>query len=241
MDIAVCQRTAAVHFWDGYAPWYKQWIEHTRYHDPVINLLTEVVEPGCRVLDIGAGSGVLALPLVELGCEVTALEPSIGMRNLFFEDLYRRQLEGIEVDEGRWEDVPTHHAMGFDLVISCNTLHLTALGFNRALQKIFDANPANVLVATEHVPGTVMRFSSRSHTMRFARTYDTDGSFAYHHIDEVFQHHRFKKGRALSSEEELSLRQRLTLRDGHLWIPDSARVGMYWFQRRSPDAPCSRQ
>jgi len=241
MDTAVCQRTATVHFWDGYARWYRQWIEHTRYHDPIIALLAETVEPGCKVLDIGAASGVLVLSLADMGCEVIALEPSVGMRNLFFEEQYRRRLDDVEVDDRRWEDVPIHQVMRFDLIISCNTLHLTTLGFSAALQKIFDANPANVLVATEHVPGTVMRFASRSHTMRFARTYDTDSSFAYHHMDEVFQHHRFKRGRALSSEEELSLRQRVTLRDGHLWIPDPARVGMYWFQRRSPDAAASRQ
>jgi len=241
MDTPVCQRTATVRFWDGYAPWYKQWIEHTRYHDPIIAFLAETVEAGCKVLDIGAASGVLALPLAPMGCEVTVLEPSIGMRSLFFEELYRRRLDDVEVDDRRWEDVPIHHVMHFDLIISCNTLHLTTLGFNGALQKIFDANPANVLVATEHVPGTVMRFASRSHTMRFARTYDTDSSFAYHHMDEVFQHHSFKKERALSSEEEFSLRQRVTLRDGHLWIPDCARVGMYWFQRRSPYALFSRQ
>jgi len=42
-----------------------------------------MVEPGWKVLDIGAGNGVLSLPLCAIGCEVTALEPSWGMRSLF--------------------------------------------------------------------------------------------------------------------------------------------------------------
>ena len=24
----ICRRAATVHFWDGYAPWYKLWREH---------------------------------------------------------------------------------------------------------------------------------------------------------------------------------------------------------------------
>ena len=44
--------------------------------------LTTMVSPGWRVLDMGAGSGILSLPRCTIGCEVTAMEPSIGMRSL---------------------------------------------------------------------------------------------------------------------------------------------------------------
>ena len=56
----VCSRTASVTFWDGYAPWYKLWMEHNRYHNRIIEALTTMVEPGWKVLDIGAGNGVLS-------------------------------------------------------------------------------------------------------------------------------------------------------------------------------------
>ena len=78
MANTVCSRTASVKFWDGYAPWLKLWIEHNRYHDRIIELLTSMVEPGWKVLDIGAGNGVLSLPLSAIGCAVTAIEPSTG-------------------------------------------------------------------------------------------------------------------------------------------------------------------
>ena len=39
VDGAVCRRVATVGFWDGYARWYKLWLEHNNYHAPVIELL----------------------------------------------------------------------------------------------------------------------------------------------------------------------------------------------------------
>lgn len=40
------------------------------------------VPPGGRILDIGAGTGALAVPLARAGYRVTALEPDDGMRSL---------------------------------------------------------------------------------------------------------------------------------------------------------------
>jgi SAM-dependent methyltransferase len=241
MNAAVCRRAAEVRFWDGYARWYKLWAEHSNYHGPIIGLLKEMVEPGWRVLDIGAGNGVLSLPLCAMGCEVTALEPSCGMRSLLFEAAFRRDIDSHDVDDRRWEDVPLFETMNYDLVIACNTLHLTSMGFTGALEKILRADPANVLVVTEHVPGETVRFAYPSHTVGFARTCETDSSFGYHSLSEVLEHHRFKKGSDLTKDEDLAITERITAENGHLWIKESAHVGMYWLHRRLGSRDCSMQ
>ena len=38
MANTVCSRTASVTFWDGYAPWYKLWMEHNHYHNRIIEI-----------------------------------------------------------------------------------------------------------------------------------------------------------------------------------------------------------
>lgn len=45
----ICRRAATVNFSDGYAPWYKLWIEHNHYHDRIIDVLTTMAEPAGNI------------------------------------------------------------------------------------------------------------------------------------------------------------------------------------------------
>jgi hypothetical protein len=45
MNNAICKRIASVEFWDGYAKWYKLWIEHTRYHSKIFDVLMAMTNP----------------------------------------------------------------------------------------------------------------------------------------------------------------------------------------------------
>jgi hypothetical protein len=46
MSEIVCRRAATAGFRDGYAPWYKLWMEHNHYHNRIIEMLTTIIEPG---------------------------------------------------------------------------------------------------------------------------------------------------------------------------------------------------
>ncbi len=228
----VCSRAASVHFWDGYARWYQLWIEHNRYHDRIVETITSMAEPGWRVLDIGAGSGVISFPLSEIGCSVTALEPSIGMRDLFYEEAFKRGIDLISVDDRRWEDISSTDLESFDLIMGCNSLQLTELGFVRSIEKIFRANPRNVFLATElGLPQVKIKRQYGDYSMVFAKCVETESSFAYHHMGEVIEHHTFKMGRRLDSHEIGNLKSHVTPSDDHFWIRDSATLGMYWWKK----------
>lgn len=232
MKKKICRKAATVQFWDGYARWYKLWMEHNNYHDRIIDVLTIMAEPGWRVLDIGAGNGVLSLPLCAIGCEVTALEPSIGMRSLLYEEAFNRGIDWINVDERRWEDLPVHQLRDYDLIMVCNSLHLTQIGFEEALKKIFRTGSRHVFVITELGPLEIkIKWQYGDYTMLFTKCYETESSFAYHHLDDVFEHWAFKKGRPLYPDEMADIKSKLTFKDSHLWIKDTAYVGMYWWKR----------
>lgn len=232
MEKTMCQRIATIQYWDTYARWYKLWMEHNNYHERIIEVLTIMAEPEWKVLDVGAGNGVLSMPLCAIGSDVTALEPSKGMRSLLFEETCRRGIDWIKVDERRWEDVPYNQLNGYDLIMACNSLHLTQTGFTGALKKIFQAGPENVFVVTElGLPEINLRWHYGDYTMIFMKCYESESSFAYHHIDEVFKHRSFIKGRRLYPNEETEIKTKIILKDEHWLIKDTTYVGMFWWWR----------
>ena len=237
MEQTVCRRVATVKFWDGYAEWYKLWIDHTQYHQRIIGPLLAMTEKEWRVLDIGAGSGVLSIPLYIRGCEVTALEPSVGMRSLLYERTFKNSIDALTVDDRIWEEVPCYEFLDYDLILACNSLHLTQIGFEEALEKIFRAMPQNVFLISDVKPPEVrVKWHHYGYTIAFTSAYETDSSFAYHHMNEVLAHWTFKKGRTLQPDEIRILKEKVVLDAGHLWIRDTARVMMCWWKRNGRPA-----
>lgn len=73
--------------------------------------------PGLRVLDLGAGTGKLTATLVELGADVTAVEPDPAM----LAEL-RRALPGVRSLPGRAEAIPLPDC-SVDAVVAGNAMH----------------------------------------------------------------------------------------------------------------------
>jgi len=116
--------------------------------------------------------------------------------------------------------------------MACNALPLTQIGFDEAMIKVFRARPANVLLVSEVTPHEIRtKWCYGDYTMVIKKYYETDSSFAYHHLNEMIGHWTFKKGRTLQSEEVTQLKRRIVLEDRHLWIKDTARVIMCWWSR----------
>ncbi|SLM28367.1 putative SAM-dependent methyltransferase [Desulfamplus magnetovallimortis] len=65
------------------------------------------LKSGSRVLDIGAGPGNWAIPMVEAGAYVTALEPSAGMVDVLKKKMAAKNISPVQIkiDQRAWQDV----------------------------------------------------------------------------------------------------------------------------------------
>lgn len=114
------------------------------------------IGPGCRVLEIGCGTGQATVPLAERGCEIVAVEVGANMAAVARRNLAR--FPGVQVIVSAFEDWPLP-AEPFDTVISATAFHWLDPGVR--VTKAADAlRPGGALatVATHHIAGGDEKF-----------------------------------------------------------------------------------
>ncbi len=228
MEKEIWKKATTPSFWQGYSRWYQQWIAHSRYHDGIVKTITSLAASTWRVLDIGAGNGVLSRPLARMGCQVTALEPSSAMRRLLRQKMEQDGCQGMQIDGRTWDAVPSETFRDYDLVLACNSLHLTGVGFSPALAKVFAVKPKCVLVITElFSPEIRIPVRSANYYMHYARIEKTGSAFAYHSVNEAMEHWSANNGRRPDTWERDEIKQKLVKREDMHWMDDSALVGVF--------------
>ncbi|WP_341674881.1 class I SAM-dependent methyltransferase [Niveibacterium sp. SC-1] len=78
--------------------------------------------PGARAFEIGAGTGKATRVLLELGCEVSAVEPDARMSAVLLEDLSPSLTAHLQVMNCGFEEAPLE-AASFDLGIAATAFH----------------------------------------------------------------------------------------------------------------------
>lgn len=125
------------HFWGSKKKIHTVYTKGDGKHDEKTRArLAEMQIPeGSRVLDIGAGPGTYAIPLVKNGCSVTVVEPSPVMRELLEARMQKENITSIRIIPKRWEDVGAAElGEPYDIVIA--SFSLTMMDMGEALAKM---------------------------------------------------------------------------------------------------------
>jgi putative AdoMet-dependent methyltransferase len=112
---------------DSWASNYDYWIEigsdsfPFRGYDDVLNRIVELTnpEPGSRILDIGIGTGNLALRFVPHSCEIWGIDYSARMLEEAEKKVPEAHLIQLDVES----EYPTELRVDFDYIVSAYTLH----------------------------------------------------------------------------------------------------------------------
>jgi hypothetical protein len=225
-------RPKGVDYWNRRARWYRVWVEHNRYHEWIIETLINLVQPGWKVLDIGGGSGVLSVPLAARGCDVMMVEPSWAMREFMLGDAPERRELPIRVDDRRWEDIPLAECRGYDLIIGCNSLHVMEMGLWAALEKASAADPRHLAIVTEFChPAFQDHIMRGRYRLSFLKRCRTGSSYAYHTLDEAYEHWSEMRDRRISGREKENIESLLAVEDNHYRLRGTANVHLWWWEK----------
>ncbi len=138
--------------------------------DAVSDLLRYAdLRPGCRVLEIGCGTGILTQALAERGLAVTAVE--IGPRMAEVARARLGRFADVSIWVGAFEDFPLPTAP-FDLVVSATAFHWVDPAIR--VEKSADAlrpGGALAILHTHHVAGDPAFFDA---SQRCYRKYDPE-------------------------------------------------------------------
>ncbi|ACN16439.1 putative SAM-dependent methyltransferase [Desulforapulum autotrophicum HRM2] len=114
--------------WDQRAPSFdKRTVspEAVLRKERILSMLEDAgaLQAGNRILDIGSGPGNWAIPMVEMGAEVVAVEPSGGMVKILKEKMAAKGIHSdqLRIDQRAWQDVDVEKeglSGQFDLVFA---------------------------------------------------------------------------------------------------------------------------
>ncbi len=213
-------------FWDKFAPWYEKWTVRGEYYKPILREINCMIEPGWSVLDIGAGTGALSIPVLHAGCNVVAVEPSEQMARILKRKSKFHETTKMEIVKSKWEDFNIQNYPTFDLIIACNIMHLVESGFFKGMLKVFESRPSYVCLVTEINQGVHIDFKNidslqDEYNFLYIKTFRTDSSFRFKDLNEV-----------LELKESFNLKIDIEM-DGKIPIQiDSVDIAILWWERR---------
>ena len=123
--------------WDHTASQFRRWMEVDDY--PAKLMQKVKLKPEWSVLDIGCGTGAVAIPAAKKAAHVTALDISAEMLRILREDTEKQRLSNITYMHRSWDDVEVGKDIEpHDVVVASRSVGRTS-DLRSALEKLNSA------------------------------------------------------------------------------------------------------
>lgn len=216
-----------------------------------------VLDPDYTVLDVGAGTGRLAIPIAKCVKTVTAVDPSRGMLACLQENMEKEEVKNVMCVNKRWEDVELGVDIELhDVVIASHSLAM--LDMQEALAKMDAASKKYVYIFTfagrwmdgglwEKIHGETrpswsdyIYLCNILHDMGIyanVEIWDSEYEQHYDSLDDAVT--KMKEMYDLTSEKEEFLREHLSKilvedeNDGTLCLKHKSKSAMIWWEKNA--------
>jgi SAM-dependent methyltransferase len=218
------------------------------------------LNPEYTVLDVGAGTGRLAIPIAKKVKKVTAIEPSEAMLSCLGKNMDNEGVNNIYCINKRWEDIEIGIDIEpHDVVIASHSLAM--LDIRRALTKIDSAAKKSAYLFTfvnnlrgimwmddalwnkiygkkDQIWSDYIYLSMILHEMDIyanVNVWDSEFNQKYDHTDAVMAHWRAVYETPPENETLLKewLSRMLTKQDGSIYLKGTSKSAVVWWSKEN--------
>jgi SAM-dependent methyltransferase len=107
--------------------------------------ICSLIQPGGRVLDVGAGPGNIAIPVAKIAGHLTAVEPAPGMAEVLQEQIALENMDNILFINKKWDDVDTEELRPpYDLTFASFSMGMIDL--KTSIEKMMEVTLGTIVI-----------------------------------------------------------------------------------------------
>jgi SAM-dependent methyltransferase len=167
------------------------------YDERVFDVLTAQLPDHARILDVGCGTGEIAIPLAERGYVVTAVDPSAAM-------IEKAAQKSQQVDWHQAYAEAFHLPENLSLIVTANSLHW--MDWPVVFPKFKQALRADGMLAVI-TGGELSDYAGQAEVMALVKTYSTNQDFTPFSVIELIEQGGFYKTERVVSTDPVPFHQ----------------------------------
>ena len=125
-------------YWDKVAEDYSLWNKSNDYEygRKAVEAIREIINPDFEALDIGAGTGTLAIPFAKVVGKMTAIEPSPVMLKYLLKNAEEERIKNLHVINKNWQEVADADTRKKFDIVACSHLLWQFADVDRQLKRM---------------------------------------------------------------------------------------------------------